>query len=129
MENVEPVPTIQNHAGFFRQFEGLSKYACAISTRQCALSQNQHGTLGFRQHFGKPVLAVDKLRQRLRPGTDKFGVISQIGWLTDCGNGEVTGQPALADTRVQHRSFKTRVCANQQKRIGIFDTGNAGIEK
>ena len=100
MQNIKPVPIIRNHAGFTRQCEGLRKYACTIGARQRALAQNQHGTLGFRQHIGKPVLALDKLRQRLRPGTDELGVISQIGRLTDCGNGEVTGQPALADTRV-----------------------------
>ena len=128
VQHIKPVPAIRNHAGFFRQREGLRENARAIGARQCALPQNQHRALGFRQHIGKPVLARDKLRQGLRPGPDKLSIIRQIGWLADRGNGEIARQPALANARVQHRGFKARVCADQQQCIGVFNTGNAGVE-
>ena len=71
--------------------------------------------------------AVGNLLQGLRPGTQIGRTVGEVDILADHADLEAAFEPALADTSVPNRRFDPRVRADQQQRIGFFNTGEAAV--
>ena len=72
---------------------------------------------------------LGKFCEAVRPSTQIGVVVSQIGLLADDANGAATLQHPLANAGIEHRGLKPRIGTDQQDGVGLFDRGDAGVEK
>src|ERR1700738_3816028 len=74
------------------------------------------------------MLPGGKIEKRIRASADMVVGIGEIGFGADHADLEPAAAPALADARVENGGLMSRVRAHDQKRVGLIDAGDTGIE-
>ncbi|OIQ74570.1 hypothetical protein GALL_437730 [mine drainage metagenome] len=74
------------------------------------------------------MLAGGEIAKRVRPRAEIVIGVGKIGLGADDPDLELSAAPALADAGIENGRLFARVRAHDQKRVGLFDTGNGRIE-
>src|SRR5207302_7886420 len=90
---------------------------------------DQHDRMfGSPKHVGEGMLAGGKLAERIRAPAEIVVAVSELGLGADEADLELTGAPALADTRVENGGLLARVRTDDQQCVGLLDAGDGRIE-
>ena len=127
VQHVEAVPVVLDHPGALGDLARQAEDRGAVRPGQRAHAEHDHGLLGLGQLHR--VLARGDRAQGLRPRAQILDVVGQIGRRPDSADPEAATHETLAQARVDHRGFPTRVGADQQAGVGPLDAGNRGVEE
>ena len=129
VQDVETTPTLANHAGRFGKFARRRQNRCTIATYQGSLPEDQHRMFCVPQYFGEQMTALGQLAQRFGAGPKVLVAVGQVHIWTDRCHSESAFEIALTQPGIDESRFGARVSADQDTGIGLFDTGNRGIEQ
>ena len=101
----------------------------AIRPRKGAGADNEHRTRRVLQHGAEAVPAGGRAAQGLPARSEMVVAIAEFMRLAYHAHLQAARQPALSDPRIEDRRLPTRIAADQQQRIGLFDTLDGGVEE
>src|SRR5262249_53942560 len=116
-------------AAALRSARGERSDCRTVRARQSSYADDHQRAVGLLEHRAERMRACCNVGEGLRAGAEVLIRISEVGALADQTDRKAAPAPALADTRVEHSRFPARIRAGDEQCVGLFDSGNCGIEE